>query len=261
MRSEPMAVLKTMYANRGDRIVRDPELCDAELKDRCGECKREIAILVNTVRCGAAQELLGSTAPYPSIRARLIQKVQDEQGLTEEAASWGVDTWREALTGSAPEAASEPAPKAATKPAPQKARDLEFPNVLIWAIGSFVLYWGFGLFLMLVVGMVLQTTSHSTELVMSIYTFLMRVGMFTFFTRVSGLTGALAYFVSQRGKFSLWPSALGGGVAGAIAFVMITMGTDIPNGVLVGAIVLGALLGAALSKKTLKRVEVAKSLP
>jgi hypothetical protein len=129
MRSEPIALLTAMYASRGDRIVRDPELCNALLTDGCPECRKEIAILMNTIRCGAAQELLGSTAPYQSLRARLIQKVQDEQGLTPEAASWGVDTWREALSGSAPQPELQDtpsrAPRAERKDTPPQAPQTE----------------------------------------------------------------------------------------------------------------------------------------
>jgi hypothetical protein len=264
MRSEPIALLTAMYASRGDRIVRDPELCNALLTDGCPECRKEIAILMNTIRCGAAQELLGSTAPYQSLRARLIQKVQDEQGLTPEAACWGVDTWREALRGGAPKAPTperpappQPAPPVAPQPvrpvpvpAPQGARPSPLLNALIYAVGCFLVYWVMGLGLMLVVGMVFQTTSHSSELMMSIFAYLTQVGMFAFFTRVSGLVGTLAYFVffPDHRDFSMRPRALGGGVAGAIAFFMMTVSTEIPNGVVVVAIVIGGLWGVALSK-------------
>jgi len=123
MRSEPKQVLKAMLAAKGDRIVRDPELCEALLRDGCGECRKEIAILVNTVKCGAAHEVYSSSAPYASLRARLVQRVQDDQGLSAEAAAWGIDTWREALTGSAQQEQTPPAPPKVEEPRPAQRVD------------------------------------------------------------------------------------------------------------------------------------------
>jgi hypothetical protein len=115
MRSEPREALKAIYANKGSQIVRDPDLCEALLRDECAEYRKEIAVLVSAVKCGAAQELYSSAAPYDSLRARLVQQVQDDQGLTAEAASWAIDTWREALSGTLPERG--PAEQVNSKPA------------------------------------------------------------------------------------------------------------------------------------------------
>src|SRR5438552_825131 len=103
MRSEPVEALKKIYAKHGSGIVRAPELCEASLSAECAECRKEIALLVDAVKSGAAQELCSSAAPYDNLRPRLVQQMQDDQGLTADAAAWAIDTWRQALSGAVPE--------------------------------------------------------------------------------------------------------------------------------------------------------------
>ncbi len=93
----------------GDRILQDASLCESVLRDVCGECRREIAVIVTAVRAGVPRSLSveQSATPKTALRARLIQKLADEHALTNELAGWAVDSWMMAL-GIAPPAAGKP---------------------------------------------------------------------------------------------------------------------------------------------------------
>lgn len=98
--------LQAVVADRefADRVVVDAGLCESVLRDRCGECRREIALLASAVRAGVPRSLKAEqfATPIATLRARLVQKLVDEHALSETGAAWAVDSWMSAL-GRAPE--------------------------------------------------------------------------------------------------------------------------------------------------------------
>lgn len=102
----------------GDRLYTDPALCESVLRDRCGECRREIAVLVAASRSGIPKLLAAeaSGTPQSALRARLVQNLMDEHALTNESAAWAVASWMDALgmqPGSAPQPQPQPKKQAA----------------------------------------------------------------------------------------------------------------------------------------------------
>lgn len=106
-----------LYAEKGDAIARDAQMCEAILLDSCGGCKKEISVIVGAVRCGVASELVARSAssPQSTLRQVLISRMRDEQGFANDAAAWAVDTWRDAIreTTTVPRKQTTP-PKAAS---------------------------------------------------------------------------------------------------------------------------------------------------
>jgi hypothetical protein len=76
------------------KVADDDKLCEAFLRDYCGECRREIAALSAAVRWGVPKSLReGSQAPPATLRANLSRRLQENQGLDAEIALWAVDVW------------------------------------------------------------------------------------------------------------------------------------------------------------------------
>ena len=104
MNDEVREVLKALVAQYGQELCTDRQRVEGLLRDYCGQHRREIAVLVSTVREGVAQELRG--APGTSVDSlvfhRLVQKLDYNVGIAEDYARWAVTTWAEALGRHAP---------------------------------------------------------------------------------------------------------------------------------------------------------------
>jgi hypothetical protein len=91
--------LKNMVFEYGLSICDEPQRCTALLKDLCPENRREVNLLLTTLRAGLVGELLrdSHSNPIELLYNRLTRKLVDEHGISEEAARWSVIVWANAL--------------------------------------------------------------------------------------------------------------------------------------------------------------------
>src|ERR1700721_807769 len=96
----PREKLKELIEKNGDGLLQDRDRCEGLLKDYCGGHRREISAIVGALEERVPLELKGSwqTAMTPeAMRARLVQRLEDNRGLAPEIANYAVDTWSYAL--------------------------------------------------------------------------------------------------------------------------------------------------------------------
>ncbi|PNJ93263.1 hypothetical protein CEP14_09665 [Cylindrospermopsis raciborskii C04] len=98
MNDLPRQKLKEIIIQHGRSLCDNPQRCEAFLRDYCGGYRREIFILISALKQDAAKDLLNSNnVPLELLVSRLIKKMQNELGLTEEAAHYAVESWAQAL--------------------------------------------------------------------------------------------------------------------------------------------------------------------
>ncbi|MDQ3816503.1 MAG: WD40 repeat domain-containing protein [Acidobacteriota bacterium] len=102
--------LREIILRHGLRPLSDPRLCESLLKDYCGQHKKEIFVLVCAVREQVAADLLTSEASLPQelLHPLLINRLQNNLALTEEASRWAVESWSKALTDLPADVAPQP---------------------------------------------------------------------------------------------------------------------------------------------------------
>jgi len=109
----PRMQLAAIYTLNG-KIADDDKLCEAFLRDYCGECRREIAALSAAVRWGVPKSLRESSQmPAATLRTTLARRLEENQGLDSDNALWAVDVWAAVIrpaNGGWPAAAVSPAP-------------------------------------------------------------------------------------------------------------------------------------------------------
>jgi YMGG-like Gly-zipper len=96
----PREKLKELIEKNGDGLFQDRDRCEGLLKDYCGGYRREISAIVGALEERIPVELKSSwqTAMTPeAMRARLVQRLEDNRGLAPEIANYAVDTWSYAL--------------------------------------------------------------------------------------------------------------------------------------------------------------------
>ncbi len=96
----PREKLKELIEKNGDSLFQDRDRCEGLLKDYCGGHRREISAIVGALEERIPVELKSSwqTAMTPeAMRARLVQRLEDNRGLAPEIANYAVDTWSYAL--------------------------------------------------------------------------------------------------------------------------------------------------------------------
>jgi hypothetical protein len=96
----PREKLKELVAKIGDSLLQDPDRCEGLLKDHCGAHRREISALVGALEERIPLELKSSwqSAMTPeAMRARLVQRLEENRGLAPDVAKWAVDAWSYAL--------------------------------------------------------------------------------------------------------------------------------------------------------------------
>src|SRR6201996_3665927 len=96
----PREKLKELIEKNGDNLYQDRDRCEGLLKDYCGGHRREISAIVGALEERIPLELKSSwqTAMTPeAMRARLVQRLEDNRGLAPEIANYAVDTWSYAL--------------------------------------------------------------------------------------------------------------------------------------------------------------------
>src|SRR5271168_1232014 len=96
----PREKLKELMEKNGDSLLQDRDRCEGLLKDYCGGHRREISAIVGALEERVPLELKSSwqTAMTPeAMRARLVQRLEENRGLAPEIANYAVDTWSYAL--------------------------------------------------------------------------------------------------------------------------------------------------------------------
>src|SRR3984885_8619767 len=96
----PREKLKELMEKNGEGLLQDRDRCEGLLKDYCGGHRREISAIVGALEERVPLELKSSwqTAMTPeAMRARLVQRLEDNRGLAPEIANYAVDTWSYAL--------------------------------------------------------------------------------------------------------------------------------------------------------------------
>jgi len=96
----PREKLKELMQRNGEALLQDPDRCEGLLRDHCGTHRREISALIGALEERIPMELKSSwqTAMTPeAMRARLVQRLEDNRGLAPEIADWAVESWSYAL--------------------------------------------------------------------------------------------------------------------------------------------------------------------
>jgi tetratricopeptide (TPR) repeat protein len=99
MNDLPRQKLGDRIREYGQSLWENPRRLKAFLIDDCrGQYKREIFVLVSALEQGIATDLLRSSqVPTEILLSRLIKRIQDDLGLSEEAARYAVESWAQAL--------------------------------------------------------------------------------------------------------------------------------------------------------------------
>ena len=99
MNNVPRQTLRQIIAKHGQGLCSDARRCEGLLKDLCGEYRREINVLINALEERIPLDLLaaGNSMPRELLLGKLTRRLEDNLGLTPEAALWAVDSWALAL--------------------------------------------------------------------------------------------------------------------------------------------------------------------
>ncbi|MGJ0607966.1 GUN4 domain-containing protein [Cylindrospermopsis raciborskii] len=98
MNDLPRQKLKEIIIQYGRDLCDNPKRCEAFLNDYCGQYRREIFLLISALKQGVAKDLLNSgNIPVEVLLGRLINQMQNDLGLTKEAAQYAVESWAQVL--------------------------------------------------------------------------------------------------------------------------------------------------------------------
>ena len=99
MENEVAHILKDILCSHDKNLYKKPELCYAYLLDYCGTHKKEIKVLETAAKGGIPAKLLESSSiSQPILHKQLAKRLQDENGMAEDASIWAVDAWAYALS-------------------------------------------------------------------------------------------------------------------------------------------------------------------
>lgn len=92
-------MLRRITAKYGNEICGDAKRCEGLLKDLCGAYRREINVLVNAIEERVPLDLLAGARSLPRelLLTRLENRLEEQLGMTAEAARWAVESWALAL--------------------------------------------------------------------------------------------------------------------------------------------------------------------
>jgi uncharacterized RDD family membrane protein YckC len=99
MNDIPRQKLREIISQQGTAVCEQPHRLKALLHDQCGAYRKEIAVLITALEARIPQDLLSSQNSLPAglLLARLIKRLQDNFGLSSDAAHWAVESWALAL--------------------------------------------------------------------------------------------------------------------------------------------------------------------
>ena len=94
--SETLAILIRKY---GTSLIGEPRRLEGLLRDMCGEHRREIFVVISAMKAQVAAELLTLSygMPLEIHMARLKKRLVEDLAFADDAASWAVWTWINAL--------------------------------------------------------------------------------------------------------------------------------------------------------------------
>jgi hypothetical protein len=127
MNDLPRRKLKELLATHGQGLCTDWRRCRSLLKEQCPQDKKEIDVLIETLRNDRVEEELVTLPPGADVVGLLPQltaQLQEDSEMSEADARWGVESWAMAL-GLLP--LPEPPPAAAAPPPPPPAAKEEAP--------------------------------------------------------------------------------------------------------------------------------------
>jgi hypothetical protein len=109
MNDLPRQKLREIIVQHGHALCDDPKRCEAFLRDYCGEYGREIFILIIALKKGVVKDILNSSKiPVELLLGRLTKQMQNDLGLTEEAARYAVESWAMVLDKMTPQQIQQP---------------------------------------------------------------------------------------------------------------------------------------------------------
>ena len=87
--------LLRLIQDYGIEVAEDPRRCEGLLRDLCAACRREIHVLMAAVNERVIHELreADSELPVAVTIGRLVKRLVDNRGITEDAALWAVESW------------------------------------------------------------------------------------------------------------------------------------------------------------------------
>ena len=99
MNEIPRKTLRRIIHEYGEELCNDPKRCEAFLMDLSAPYKKEIFILISTLRAKIPQEIMRSplTIFPPSVWDGWTRRLQQNLALSKEAARWAVESWGFAL--------------------------------------------------------------------------------------------------------------------------------------------------------------------
>ena len=99
MHDQPRRTLCQLLKQYGPELHVDARRTEALLLDLCNAYPREIFVLISAQKQRVPMDLLGAPRwmPRQALTAQLIRRLQEQLALTEEAATWAVETWAMAL--------------------------------------------------------------------------------------------------------------------------------------------------------------------
>ncbi|HZN34666.1 MAG TPA: hypothetical protein VFB80_12650 [Pirellulaceae bacterium] len=120
-----------MVARFGAAVIDDARRCEALLKDFCPEDRREVHVLMAAVREQVAADLVAPTIKQKPAAAigRLTKRLEENLGLSAEAARWAVESWALALGVVKPQQLAAARPQ--KPPAPAVAKQVAAPPVIV----------------------------------------------------------------------------------------------------------------------------------
>ena len=93
----PRHILRKLLADYGTTLLDEPERVDAFLADLCGEYRRERYLIVQAMRWRVPADLLSQPQGVATVGPRLSRRLQEQYGLSAEAAQWAIESWAMAL--------------------------------------------------------------------------------------------------------------------------------------------------------------------
>ena len=100
MNNEVRQILCDLLAHYGHSICNDPYRCKALLKDYCGQQKREISILIASIKAQIPRDLINASKGFHIFKPNLINRLHEHHGIAHEFTEWAVDSWAFALENS-----------------------------------------------------------------------------------------------------------------------------------------------------------------
>jgi len=95
----PRQKLSEIISQYSCKLIYDPRRLEALLRDHCSAYKREVNVLAAALKERVPFELLKANDSFPQgvILARLVKRLMEDLGLSEDVAIWAVETWALAL--------------------------------------------------------------------------------------------------------------------------------------------------------------------